>query len=62
MVKLGARMTAGIGGTHKKLWFTWLVRLESGGIDATRCDHVRPPCMRHILYKFNLCKFTISRN
>jgi hypothetical protein len=41
MVTLGACMTAGIGGTHKNLWFTWWVRLKSGGIDSTRCDHVQ---------------------
>jgi len=40
MVTLGARMTAGIGNTHKNLWFTWLVRLKSGAIDSTACDHV----------------------
>jgi hypothetical protein len=36
MVTLGARMTAGIGGTHKNLWF-----VSNGGIDSTRCDHVQ---------------------
>jgi hypothetical protein len=41
MVTLGARMTAGIRGTHKNIWFTWLVCLESGGTDSTRCDHVQ---------------------
>jgi hypothetical protein len=41
MVTLGARMTAGIGGNHKNIWLTWLVRLKSGGIDSTRCDHVQ---------------------
>jgi hypothetical protein len=41
MVTWGARMTAGIGGTHKNLWFTWLVRLKSRGIDSTRYDHVQ---------------------
>jgi hypothetical protein len=41
MVTLGARMTTGIGGTHKNLWFTWLVGLKSGGIDSTRCDHLQ---------------------
>lgn len=43
MVALGARMTAGIGGTHKNLiWFTWLVRLKGwGGINSIHCDHVQ---------------------
>ncbi len=41
MVTLGARMTAGIGDTHKNLWFTWLVRLKSGAIDSRGCDHVQ---------------------
>jgi hypothetical protein len=67
MVTLGARMTAGIGGTHKNLRFTCLVRLKSGGIDSTRCHHVQDThdaviVHAHILHKFNLWKLTISQN
>jgi hypothetical protein len=67
MVTLGACMTAGTGGYHENLWFTWLVRLKSGGIDSTRCDHVQDThdaAIVHATYfvQVQLWKFTISQS